>query len=930
MISLYAMFKFTLLCLLGLLGLRAAGQNIPPLQGKTDSKGGRQGQWIIWYNEEWKETQNRQDVKFYRSISYKDDLPDKPVQDYYASGVIQMKGVFMKDRPNPVYDGWISFYYENGQERLRVKYDKGDFAKEFLAFHRDGSPVALPWDEPVTLAESEEDPKKRVALLLQGRDNAEALFTNKSLQYAERLESLGYEYFLSDDYQTATTTFELAASLFKKHLAQNDIRIADALYFLSISLSKIGKKEEEKKALSELVELVDTHHGGSYPYLVTVLSSLGPLYENEPEKAYQYLSRGFDLIIKTTATNEDYQRAIPLLYNIHSYCLDVKDWEKARKINDQALILVEKWEGKKSDNYIEMVSIRSTIERSLGKGKGVKEAMDQQVELAQNTFSATDSKYANVLVDKASYEADRGNYAEAEKLLLQAKKIYIDTKHTADPAYGTLFNTLMTIYHDLGNEEKETEAELDYQNYIVKENGYNSTEFITYLQSRAMHMVQQKDYLNAEKVLLDGQKIVAKIDSLNTEPPEAINGLKANGYSCLAMLYLYMFQDLNNQITKNGTDEQKTKWITVKDELISRTEEYMEESLALQKKSSKGIDLQVQLILLKIMQGDFEEAQSVAGQAQQDIKDLWGQDHPMYSNVLIIRATLSAQIKNYQEAFSFYQQAFTHFKNYSNSVAPYLSESERQIFFTEINNKLQQFTGFMIQHHAQLSAESKGALLEAVMLNKSLGLSQLKEIRQQLTVAKDLEGLKLIDEWKNKKEQLIKVYQAEKTESIRNQQKQLEDEINQLDRTISSRSNGFTSMNSLAKATWKDLGKTLKPGEALVEMLRTQIQRTVLDTSYVAIVLRYGDTAPDLIEIPHAIRLEEKPLRFYNNSIHAQLEDRRSYQEFWKPIKSSLKNVKKVYFSPDGLYNQVNLETLFNPETGKYLADEIQLEMITS
>ncbi len=925
------MYKFILLFLLSvLLNLCVAAQTIPPLQSKTDEKGNRQGQWIIWYNEAWKETQNLNEVEFYRSINYKDDLPDKIVQDYYANGVVQMKGVFLKDRPKPVYDGWISFYYETSQERLRMKYNQGEFTKEFLAFLKDGSPVSLPWDEPAGQAENEKDPRKRIPLLLKASANAEALFTTNSLEYTQQLESLGYEYYLTDDYQSAATAFEKTAMLYKKHLPQDDIRTADALYFLSLCQFHLGKSEDEKRTLLQLVELIDTHHHGSYPDLVSVLSSLGTAYENEPEKAFPYLSRGFDLVLKTTNTVEDYQAAIPLIYNIHSYCMDVNDWEKALEINNQSMALVKKWEGKKSENYIKMVSLYGIIERGLGKGKGFKESIDQQVDLAASTFSANDPKYASVLVSKGAFEENQGNFAEAERVLLQARKIFIDSNHTSDPVYGTLLHTLMSIYHELGNEEKETEEELNYQEFIMKENGHVSIEFVSYVQMRSMHLVEQKDYVNAEKALIEAQRIIKKIDSLKTSAPASLIDLEANGYFSLAMVYIYMYQDLNNQITKTGTPDQKSKWVMTKEEVLDRAEEYLEKSITLRQGSSQRMDMEMQMIFLKILQSDFEGAQTVAIEAQKDIKNLWGEDYPLYADVLITRASLSVQTKDYQEAFSFYQQAFLHYKNYSNAVVPYLSESERQMFFAGINNKLQQFTSFMIQHHTQLSPESKGSVLEAVMLNKSLGLNQLKDILQQLTVNNDAVGLKLIEEWKNKKERLIKVYQSEKIENTIAQQKKLEEEVNQLERNISTRSNDFAAMNSLARATWKDLSKTLKPGEALVEILRTQIQRTLMDTSYVAIVLRYGDMSPELIEIQHAVRLETKPLKFYNNSIHAQLPDTRSYKEFWLPIKASLKGTKKVYFSPDGLYNQINLETLFNVEAGNYLADEVELEMITS
>ncbi len=40
--------------------------------------------------------------------------------------------------------------------------------------------------------------------------------------------------------------------------------------------------------------------------------------------------------------------------------------------------------------------------------------------------------------------------------------------------------------------------------------------------------------------------------------------------------------------------------------------------------------------------------------------------------------------------------------------------------------------------------------------------------------------------------------------------------------------------------------------------------------------------------------------------------------------------MKRVYFSPDGVFHSINMKTLYNPETGNYLGDEIDLELVTS
>jgi len=71
-------------------------------------------------------------------------------------------------------------------------------------------------------------------------------------------------------------------------------------------------------------------------------------------------------------------------------------------------------------------------------------------------------------------------------------------------------------------------------------------------------------------------------------------------------------------------------------------------------------------------------------------------------------------------------------------------------------------------------------------------------------------------------------------------------------------------------------------------------------------------------------------LSFYRNTIKFQMPDTISYNVFWKPLSDELKGVTKVFLSPDGVFDQINPNTLFNPQSKKYLVDEITLELRTN
>ena len=93
-----------------------------------------------------------------------------------------------------------------------------------------------------------------------------------------------------------------------------------------------------------------------------------------------------------------------------------------------------------------------------------------------------------------------------------------------------------------------------------------------------------------------------------------------------------------------------------------------------------------------------------------------------------------------------------------------------------------------------------------------------------------------------------------------------------------------------------------------------------------ALVATHKDEYPRLIFLKNA-RLESKHFRRYRASILSQTKDKKGYKKYWKPIARYLKKrgIKKVYLSPDGVYNRINISTLYNTRTKKYAGEEMDI-----
>jgi hypothetical protein len=99
---------------------------------------------------------------------------------------------------------------------------------------------------------------------------------------------------------------------------------------------------------------------------------------------------------------------------------------------------------------------------------------------------------------------------------------------------------------------------------------------------------------------------------------------------------------------------------------------------------------------------------------------------------------------------------------------------------------------------------------------------------------------------------------------------------------------------------------------------------------YTALLVKPGMVNPQLILLQNGKELEERWITFYQKTVRQQLKDTVSYNQFWKKIGEKLGPVKSIYFSPDGVYHQINPNTLFNPNTKKYLVEKTDIRLVTS
>ncbi len=225
------------------------------------------------------------------------------------------------------------------------------------------------------------------------------------------------------------------------------------------------------------------------------------------------------------------------------------------------------------------------------------------------------------------------------------------------------------------------------------------------------------------------------------------------------------------------------------------------------------------------------------------------------------------------------------------------------------------------------------------LATKALILNASNKVRQKILASRDTSLINLYKSWLQQKEMLSKLYSLSKEEVAKEKINldSLENTANVLEKRLSLKSDLFKNANDTLSYTWKHVQKKLKDGEAAVEMIRFRkfdFRKSGLltDSVFYAALIITRDTKknPELVILENGNDLEKKYLNYYKNVIKFKIDDEYSYIQYWKKVNQKLAGIKKVYFSPDGVYNQLNINTIKNLETNKFILDESDIELVTN
>lgn len=330
------------------------------------------------------------------------------------------------------------------------------------------------------------------------------------------------------------------------------------------------------------------------------------------------------------------------------------------------------------------------------------------------------------------------------------------------------------------------------------------------------------------------------------------------------------------------------------------------------------------------MQARYEDAEKQLNKALHIRETLLGTKHPDYVRTQENLAILYWKTGKLEQAYMMYRDVMDKTIDFINQYFPPMSEAEKTSYWDITAPRFQRFYSFAMEASATMNYVGQD-FYDYNMATKALLLNATNKVKDAILKSRNEALISEYLSWLDQKEQLARLYTLSK-EELRQQKinlAELERAANAVEKSLSGKSAEFSAGYSTQKTSYKQILALLTDTEAIVDVVRVRgfAQDFTAESKYVALILKKGSEMPKLVIMENGAEMEKKYAKFYRNAVQQKVTDDYSYEQYWTKIEKELAGKKMIYISPDGVYNQMNLNTLRRPDQD-YVVNRYDLVII--
>jgi len=681
-----------------------------------------------------------------------------------------------------------------------------------------------------------------------------------------------------------------------------------------VAAYKAGNYDEAIKLTTKASDIIVNELGKDDPAYSTALNNLGTIYKKKGllSEAEEMYTKALTVIEAAKGSNKlTFQEKMALEqayeYSIQDLANLYKQMGRYQEANNLLRSLNQEEEQANVESseagrlYGELNVLMNDKDYD-----GAERKVLEIVKLQEEEYGTKHPNYAKAITRQGIVFQTKGKYNEAEALFEKAKDIYLKKFGNVHPDYGTTLNNLASLYTTMG---RYKEAEKLYKESIgINQQVYGGSHILYANSLNNLVTLYYKLGENERALPLAEEAHNIIKNALGTESEPYINVLNT-----LAGIYFAVGN------TKEAEQMMK-ETLATNEKLYGKNNE----------KYAAGLN---NLANICYQEGQYERAEKYYKLSLTTYGNVLGEEHKDYLTPLFKLAQVYFAQQKDELAEPLYLEGIRRIHKKIKLYFPGLSESEKTAFYRTIQKYFDEFNTFAIYRY-----QGKPAIATEVYNNqlktKALLLNASNKIRKHIMASGDEALINLYKKLLQKRDELVKVY----TMNVEEQKKAgikldvLEKNVKAIERQLSLKSEEFAKESEQSEYTWRDIQNKLSQKDAAVEIIRFN---DFADGSVkYAFLMLTGKTqqTPEITFIDGK-KLEERYIKYYKNSIKFLNLDKVSYNYFWRFIDSKLndKGIRKAYVSVDGIYNQINLNTLYDSKAEKYVLEKsIDYQMLSN
>ncbi len=556
--------------------------------------------------------------------------------------------------------------------------------------------------------------------------------------------------------------------------------------------------------------------------------------------------------------------------------------------------------------YIRLQANLGLLYHTMGRYGVAHELAQEVLELRQERNGVESIPFAAAMNNMAVLLKDEGEYNQAEVYIDSALALNKRLLGAESMPYAIGLNNKAMLFQTIGRNQEAIPLIKEALRIADQNIGQKSTNYQRLLINQALLYQNTGDFANAEAAYLQARALKEK--RLGKRHPDY-----AHVSVQLAALYMQM-----------GQAEQVAPLLT-EARTVYRTR-FGENHPSFATATSH-------LGNFYRSQGQTSQAEPLLLRALEIREEQLGPKNPAYVQNEEDLALLYWAQGRLDEAVPLYQKVLQQSISFINAYFPPMSAREKTRYWDRLRPRFERFNAFALAAAASYP-QLRGQMYNYHLATKGLLLNTANRVREQVFASGDEQLQGYYNAWVDLKEQLAHLYTYTNDELAEQQANldSLEQQANFYEKQLSAKSGIFDGGLLRNTVTYQDVRNKLAAGQAAIELIhcRNYDNGFTGTSSYAALIVKHGSQEPpQLVVLPNGDQLDGRYYKYYNNAIQRKVADDISFEQYWQPIDQQLAQYPELVVSLDGVYNQLNLNTLRKAD-GSYLIAHKSIRVVGS